>query len=63
MYTKFSCSESDTSLADCTKEQHGGMSHEEDVIVRCSMTDSKNLADVQPKDGDVRLMGKGNAES
>ena len=39
------------------------MSHEEDVIVRCSNTDSKNLAEVQPKDWTVRMMGKGGAES
>lgn len=39
------------------------MSHEEDVIVRCSDVDAKNLSDVQPNDGDVRLMGTGDAES
>lgn len=63
VYTKFNCEESDISLADCSKEQHGSMDHQEDVIVKCSMTDYKNLADVQAKDGDVRLMGVGNAES
>jgi hypothetical protein len=46
VYTKFNCSEGDTQLSDCTKEQHGGMSHDEDVIVKCSNIDSKNLSDV-----------------
>lgn len=42
---------------DCGRQVPGSFDHEEDVIVKCSMIDSKNQKDILPDEGTVRLIG------
>ena len=55
-YQGYRCDKAD-SLTDCYRELASEFNHKDDTIIKCSMVDKSNTKEVQPKDGQIRIIG------
>ena len=56
-YQGYKCDGQVTSLTQCYREFAQEFNHKDDAIIKCSMTDKSLTANVQPKNGQLRIIG------